>query len=144
MAEISKPQESVVAIIRESKRFLLIKRSRFVESAKGYWCPISGRVEDGESQEDAVKREVKEEVGLDLEAHKKVKRLLSADKKYMLNFWTTRNHSGSIKLEPAEVEDFKWLTVGEMRSLQPMFKEDIEIMKSITDSDDKNSLLQND
>ncbi|MCZ6470896.1 MAG: NUDIX hydrolase, partial [Gammaproteobacteria bacterium] len=61
-------KQAVVAIIRKSDKFLLVKRSDYVESAKGYWCPVSGRIENGETQEVALRREVMEEVGLDVAA----------------------------------------------------------------------------
>lgn len=127
----SAPIESVVVLIQKGDQFLLIKRSTHVENASGYWCPVAGRVENGETQADAVTREVKEETGLDVEADTRVAQIPSEDGQFELNFWTTKNVTGSITLEPTEVEDYRWVTIKEMEQLEPIFQEDINIMKRL-------------
>lgn len=59
--------EVVVGIIRCSERgFLLVRRSEN-ESLSGKWEFGGGAVEDNESLKEAVKREMEEETGLDVE-----------------------------------------------------------------------------
>ncbi len=55
---------TVGAIIRRGDTILLAKRDH--EPFKGTWCIPGGHIEFGEHPEDAVRREVKEETGLDL------------------------------------------------------------------------------
>ena len=57
-------KNAIMAIIRKDDRFLLIKRGETIPAA-GYWCPVSGKIEVGETQAEAVAREVKEEIGLE-------------------------------------------------------------------------------
>jgi len=58
--------QCVGAVIRdEAGRMLLIKRGH--EPGKGLWSVPGGRVEPGETDEEAVVREVREETGLDVE-----------------------------------------------------------------------------
>lgn len=45
-------------------KFLLLKRN--VEPFKGFWHVVGGHVEENESLKEAVKREFKEETGLDV------------------------------------------------------------------------------
>lgn len=56
---------SIEAIIFRMKNqnyeFLLLKRT---EERGGFWQPVTGRIEEDESIEEAVKREIKEEVGI--------------------------------------------------------------------------------
>ena len=43
-------QQSVVAIIEKSNRFLLVKRSDYKQRGCGYWRPVSGQIKAGETQ----------------------------------------------------------------------------------------------
>src|SRR5665648_141011 len=54
----------VVAIIEKDGKFLLGKRSQNESHAAGYWAAIGGGVNSGETFENALIREVMEEVGL--------------------------------------------------------------------------------
>jgi ADP-ribose pyrophosphatase YjhB (NUDIX family) len=55
----------VGALIIEGDAVLLVERGR--EPLKGYWSLPGGAVETGESLETALRREVKEETGLDVD-----------------------------------------------------------------------------
>jgi mutator protein MutT len=60
-----RPVPSVAAIIVEDGRILLIRRGK--EPSMGKWSIPGGRMEWGETLIDAVKREVREETGLEIE-----------------------------------------------------------------------------
>ena len=51
----------------ESKRYLILKRSKDKDYAAGAWECVTGRVDQGEGFEDAVHREVLEEIGAEVE-----------------------------------------------------------------------------
>jgi ADP-ribose pyrophosphatase YjhB (NUDIX family) len=53
-----------MALIEQDGRLLLIRRA--ADPLAGYWAPPAGYVECGESVEEAVAREVREETGLDI------------------------------------------------------------------------------
>jgi 8-oxo-dGTP diphosphatase len=55
---------SIDAVIVDNKKILLIKRGS--DPYKGFWALPGGYVEWNESTQDAVKREVKEELNLDV------------------------------------------------------------------------------
>jgi len=60
-----RPVLGVGALIIEEGRILLVERGR--EPLKGYWSLPGGAVETGERLEDAMRREVREETGLEVE-----------------------------------------------------------------------------
>ncbi|MHA2403550.1 MAG: NUDIX hydrolase [Candidatus Kariarchaeaceae archaeon] len=57
------PMSSVSAVVVGSRGVLLIKREK--EPNKGMWSIPGGVVEIGETQEESIKREVREEAGVD-------------------------------------------------------------------------------
>ncbi len=59
------PRIAVSAIIVDEDKILLVKRA--TPPSKGKWAFPGGKVEYGEKMVDAVKREVREEVGLEIE-----------------------------------------------------------------------------
>ena len=69
MASVTrKPVPAVAAVMVRDGKLLLIKRG--VEPSKGKWSVPGGRVEWGETLIEAVKREVREETGLEIEVGK--------------------------------------------------------------------------
>ena len=62
------PIVSVDAVIVVDKSLLLLKRNN--EPAKGLWWFAGGRIHKGESLEQSLRREIKEETGLELKTHK--------------------------------------------------------------------------
>jgi 8-oxo-dGTP diphosphatase len=123
-----KPKIDVVAAILERDgRFLLGKRSPH-KTAPGYWCPISGRIEPGEAQSDAVVREVREEVGLAVRALEQVAECDTHDGNAVIHWWRVEAlDAAPARLANDEHTELVWVTVAEMKRLAPVFLEDVEI-----------------
>jgi len=54
----------VTCILRHGTKVLLLRRSNEVGSYKGHWAGVSGFIEEGETDIEAAKREIAEEVGV--------------------------------------------------------------------------------
>jgi mutator protein MutT len=67
VTESTGPQLGVGAIVVHDGELLMVRRAH--DPAKGLWSLPGGRVESGEYIADAIKREVKEETGLDVDVH---------------------------------------------------------------------------
>ena len=61
----ARPVPGVGALIIRDGRILLVERGR--DPLKGYWSLPGGAVETGERLEDALRREVREETGLEVD-----------------------------------------------------------------------------
>jgi len=62
------PMVAVGAVVKKGSLIILVKRTH--EPGKGFWSIPGGLVELGEPVKDAVKREVREETGLEVEIDK--------------------------------------------------------------------------
>jgi len=51
----------------ETRRYLLLRRSEHKDYAPGAWECVTGRVDQGEGFEDALRREVREELGVEVQ-----------------------------------------------------------------------------
>ena len=123
----------VVAVIEKSGKFLLGKRSLHKKSAPGYWCPITGRIEHGETQEEALAREVFEEAGLRVEPVRKIAEFPTRDQSALMHWWIVRLVGGEVTLNH-ENSEFRWVSVSEMRELEPIFTEDLAVFEGLASS----------
>jgi NADH pyrophosphatase NudC (nudix superfamily) len=121
-------KNAVMIVLENNGKFLLGKRADWKAKAPGYWCPISGHVEESESEEEAVVREAEEELGIVVKATRKITSTLTHDKTVMLHWWMAEILSGSPAINNDENSEIKWFTRDELRSLEPVFKEDVEIL----------------
>ena len=121
----------VAAIIKRDNKFLLGKRSLSKKSASGYWCPISGRIEEFETQEEAVIREVFEEVGIKVKPRYKVGVFDTQDKSAVVHWWLVDIISGEPLISNGEHSDLGRFSVLEMQDLEKIFSEDIDLYKTI-------------
>ena len=121
----------VAAIIKKQDQFLLGKRSFKEKGAAGYWCPISGKIEIGESETQAIEREVFEEVGLKVTALRKVDEFDNNEGTGRLHWWLVDIVEGEPFLKNDEHTEIRWLTVSEMYQLDYIYPEDIELFKSL-------------
>ncbi len=116
----------IAAVIPKGGKFLLGKRNPQKKAAPGYWCPISGKIEPGELDRDAVVREVFEEVGLVVQATRKLCIFDTHDKTATIHWWLAEILSGEATLKNDEHTELGWFSIEEMKVLEPFFREDLE------------------
>ena len=122
--------EAIVAILRRGDRLLAIRRGPGV-ARPGYWQPLSGKVEPGETQEQAVVREVREEVGLTVSPLAKVWESETDDGLFRLHWWTADATTDEVVPDPVEVDETRWVTPEEFLALTPVFDGDREFFERI-------------
>jgi 8-oxo-dGTP pyrophosphatase MutT (NUDIX family) len=123
-------EEAVVAVIRRGARVLMVQRGRR-STFPGYWQPVSGRLERGESQAEAVVREAREEVGLEVQPLRKVWECPADGADFRLHWWLAESLTGEVIPDPDEIGDARWLTPEEIRRLPDTFAGDREFYERV-------------
>lgn len=125
-------QQGVVAVVRHRRRILVVRRGAAVPFP-GYWAPVSGKVEPGERPEQAVVREVQEEVGLAVRPLARVWESASSDGLHWLDWWLVEPVSDeiSLRLNAREVDAARWLYPAEFRDLERVFAPDLRFFEEI-------------
>src|SRR2546425_13066328 len=126
-------REAVVVVVTKGNKVLLIQRAPSVRGA-GYWAPVSGEVEPGESQVGAVAREAMEEVGLTVRPLRKVWENISSRGTFRLHWWLAEYIAGELVLNMREVSDARWLTADEICELDGTFEGDHEFYQKVLPS----------
>ncbi|MEU7643274.1 (deoxy)nucleoside triphosphate pyrophosphohydrolase [Streptomyces huasconensis] len=106
----------VGAALYDDGRLLAARRSAPPELAGGWELP-GGKVEPGERCEDALVRELREELGVEAEVVERVPGQWPLAKGYVLRVWTARLRSG----DPAPLQDhdeLRWLTPDQVWSVE--------------------------
>ena len=118
------PEAAVGALIVNEKEEILLVRS--YKWGTKYTVP-GGHIELGERSETAVKREIKEEVGLDVEPVKLLfvqEAIYPADyikhEHYIFLDYLCRTNSSEVKLDGKEIQEYVWT------SLSSAFQLDLE------------------
>ncbi len=109
--------------------FLMIRRAEHLETAPGYWTPAGGRIEPGESPEQTVVREMAEEVGVVVRPLRKLCEGDSVAGDYRLHWWQAEITRGEAHPACEEVAELRWLTLAELRTMERVFPEDIEVLE---------------
>ncbi|MQY10398.1 CTP pyrophosphohydrolase [Streptomyces sp. RB5] len=123
-------REAVVAVLRRDGRVLVIQRGAGTHNG-GYWAPLSGKIEPGEGQAEALVREVREEVGLEVTPGRKVWECPTDDGRFVLHWWTASIVSGEVVPDPVEVSDVRWVTAREFAELHPTFRGDHPFFETV-------------
>jgi 8-oxo-dGTP diphosphatase len=123
--------QGVVAVIREGPKLLVIRRSIHVV-APGAYCFPGGGIEPGESEEQALVRELGEELGVESVPGRLVWRSTTPWGVH-LAWWTAALAPGAIPVAaPAEVESWHWHTLDEIACLPALLASNHEFLARLT------------
>jgi 8-oxo-dGTP diphosphatase len=121
----------VAAVIEQDDRFLLTRRQAGVH-LEGMWEFPGGKIDDGESHEHALRREIREELGADVEVHDLV---FEVTHEYPERTIALYFYECSLVGEPQPLlgQEMRWVSRGELRSLG-FPPADAELITRLTES----------
>lgn len=123
-------RHGVIIVLQRGERFLVGQRADH-KPAAGYWTQVSGKLEPGESEQEAVVREAMEELGCRVRPLEKLQELPSANGRYRLHYWRTEILEGEPSTCNDEINELRWVTVAELREMEPVFEEDIHLFQEL-------------
>lgn len=119
----------VVAVVLKDNKVLIIKRK--VPEKELVWQFPAGKVEDGETEKEAVKRETKEETNCIVLPKLKIGERIHPITKKEISYWLCEWQSGEIKEKPDEVETVLWAKKDEVQNYfsTPIFEPVLKYFK---------------
>lgn len=109
LEDMDTEQVRKAVLVNDEDKVLILKSSDKNEKHAGEWDLPGGHIHEGEGDIEGLKREVKEETGLDIASPEMV--LDDGRKKY----YKTREYSGTIEISDEHTE-YEWVTIEELDS----------------------------
>ena len=107
---------AMMALVTRGRELLLARSHRFVN---GVYSALAGFVEPGETIEDCVRREVREEVGVEVDGITYFASQSWAFPHSLMIAYTAEYAGGDIRLEDAEIADARWFALDALPPLPP-------------------------
>lgn len=115
-----------VKVLLQNKQgqYLILKRSnRKYPGMNGVWDIPGGRIDPGTPLLENLKREIKEETGLELNGEVdlvKAQDIFSQDNTHIVRLTYTGFIEGEPEIDPNEHDQYKWVTLNELRELEDL------------------------
>ena len=114
-------------MLERDGRFLLVRRAVGLVNASA-WCFPGGRLEEGETGREAIRRELVEELGLHVEPVAELGTVRLPGSSWELSVWTVREVGGTLALQPDEVDAAEWMTPEQVRALEGGMLSNLEVL----------------
>lgn len=116
-------RHAIVAIIEDGDRILFIERAA-ADTYPGYWSAVTGSMEPGETQQRAIMRECREEVGLRVRPVRKLWESITRRAHFVLHWWQCElDGPAEVTPDPSEVAAYRWLELNDIAAIPLMFSD---------------------
>lgn len=115
---------AVAVVLRRSDGALLIVRRAPTLALGGYWTPVTGRVEPGETLAAAAHRELREETGLTAQLGPELARGPTSNGLFELVYLRADvpDPLPPLVLQTSEVSDARWIHAADLAAITPMLE----------------------
>ncbi len=83
-----------------------------------FWYPPGGHLEDGESDKDALVREIQEELGLQAVPLRKLAESIADETGILVHWWECELSQGEMKVDENEIAGIGWFAKSEIVAMQ--------------------------
>jgi isopentenyldiphosphate isomerase len=111
--------EAHLWVINSMGDFLIQKRSKNLKNAPGIWAITGGCITQGEDSITGLKREVKEELGLDIDENKLSFHIRHKRKNALADIYILYDdvNIDVLVLQKEEVEEVKWVSLNQLKNM---------------------------
>lgn len=105
---------------KDGKYLIVHRSSDKYGKTSGSWDIVGGRIEPGTSLLENLKREIKEEVNLDIISEPlliQAQDIIPSEDRHIVRLTYTSLSDGELILDKNEHDDYKWLTLDEIKEL---------------------------
>jgi 8-oxo-dGTP pyrophosphatase MutT (NUDIX family) len=121
-------RRGAVGVATRAGQLLVIRRSQFVE-APGAWCFPGGAIEAGESEEEALIREFREELDVAVRPVRPLWRCVTSWSVELAWWLVELRPDASLTIHPHEVDAFDWLAPAEIRRLPHLLESNRQFLE---------------
>ena len=112
-------RRGVVGVIFRQDKLLVIRRSQTV-TAPGRLCLPGGTIEEGETEQEALVREMQEELAIEVQAVRRCWRSITSWGTNLAWWLAILDDEVQPVANPEEVADFHWMDASEIRNSKDM------------------------
>lgn len=137
---------AIIKVIKDNKpAYLLISPKKDFGKYTGYYYPPGGHIDQGETEQEALIRELKEELNLNISPITKIAETKADIKDQVTYWWECKAQSTDIKIQESEIANYGYFTENDMKNLKiwpetvSFFKNYIFQNKDIVNEENSNS-----
>ncbi len=107
----------IIILSTDRSQILLAKRSADKDSEKGKWENVGGKVEEGETFEQAVSREAREELGIEITSMKEILEYGSKTSSNHVKVFEAKIKGTPKIMEPELCEEIRWFQIRDLATV---------------------------